>query len=139
MEMLTSTQRDFLNGVDFAVVATIRDDGLPHQTVMWYALQLDDTILLNTPFESLKHRHLRNNPQISVCIEDGYRYITLRGKFEINEDTQQSRQDYLALGKRYRDTFHPILDTDSSNRPAILDRDRVTLKLTIEYINSNGF
>lgn len=139
MAELTQAMREFLDKTHFAVVATIRSDGVPHQTVMWYALQSDDTLLLNTPFDSLKHRQLRDDPRISVCIEDGYRYVTLRGTAALDENPEQARQDYMRLGQRYRETFFAPPPGAGSDRPAILDRERVTLRLNIEYITANGF
>lgn len=141
MKRLTKETRDFLNGVHFAVVATLRPDGLPHQTVMWYALQEDGTLLLNTPFDSVKHRHLKRDPRLSVCVEDGYRYVTLRGAVEINEDPEQAGNEYMLLGQRYQDTFaftqRPA--QGGGQRPAILGRPRVSLYLTVDSVTGNGF
>ncbi len=105
MDRLTREMRAYLAEVRFAVVATRRAAGLPHQTVMWYRLESDDRMLLNTPFDSLKHRHLKRDPRLSVCVADGYRYVTVRGSVVINEDPDQAGDEYRALGQRYRDTF----------------------------------
>lgn len=136
---MTAEMREFLNETHFAVVATVRADGLPHQTVMWYALQDDGSLLLNTPFGSLKHRHLQRDPRLSVCVEDGYRYITLSGTVTMNEDARQAGQDYAMLGQRYRGTFPGRPPAGRQERPTILNRERVTLRLTVESIVSNGF
>ena len=139
MSKLTEEMRDFLEAVHFAVVATLRADGLPHQTVMWYALEEDGTVLLNTPFDSLKHRHLKRDPRLSVCVEDGYRYVTLRGKVEINEDPEQAGTDYRSLGRRYRDSFPARPPQGEGEGPAILSRERVSLYLTVDSVIANGF
>lgn len=139
MPTLTPDMKTFLNEVHFAVVATIRSDGRPHQTVMWYHLQDDDTILLNTPFDSLKHRHLKRDPRLSICVEDKYRYLTLQGTVTINETPEQAGADYGRLGQRYAGTFAARPTTTPQSRPAILDRPRVTFILTIDSIVSNRF
>jgi PPOX class probable F420-dependent enzyme len=131
--------RAFLSEVHFAVAATIRADGRPHQTVMWYALQDDGTILLNTPFDSLKHRHLKRDPRLSICVEDKYRYLTLQGTAVLNEDPEEAGQDYARLGRRYSQTFGERPSAAPQSRPAILDRPRVSLIMTIESIVSNRF
>ena len=136
---MSRQMREFLEGVHFAVVATLRSDGLPHQTVMWYELENEDTILLNTPSGSLKHRQLSRDPRLSVCVEDGYRYVTARGTVMIDEDAERAGQDYARLGHRYRSTFRTWRPAGGDDRPAILERDRVTLRLKIESIVSNGF
>ena len=51
--------------------------GLPHQMVMWYALDSDDELILSTPRGSLKHRHLLRDSRLSVCVEDGFRYVSV--------------------------------------------------------------
>lgn len=141
MTQLTPAMRDFLSEVHFAVVATLRADGLPHQTVMWYALQEDGTLLLNTPYDSLKHRHLKRDPRLSVCVEDGYRYVTLRGTVTLNEDPEAAGREYGMLGRRYRETFaaRPLPRDDGGERPAILDRPRVSLRLTVDSVVASGF
>jgi PPOX class probable F420-dependent enzyme len=139
MSELTPEMGEFLNGVHFAVVATIHSDGFPHQTVMWYTLEEDGTLLLNTPFNSLKHRHVKHDNRISVCVEDGYRYLTLQGTVTINEDPQEAGEDYARLGQRYMGTFAARPSSGSSDRPAILDRPRVTLRMAVESVVSNRF
>lgn len=138
MTQLTPAMREFLNKPRFAVVATIRPDGLPHQTVMWFALQDDGTVLLNTPFDSLKHRHLKRDSHISVCVEDGYRYLTMLGKVTINEDAGEAGADYAMLNRRYQETLPAFRRGDDAERPAYLDRARVSMRLEIESIVSNG-
>ncbi len=139
MPEMSPDVRAFLDAVHFAVVATIRPDGLPHQTVMWYQLLDENTVLLNTPADSLKHRHLKANPRVSICIEQGYRYVTLLGTVELNEAPEQAGQDYAQLGQRYRDTFTARPIATGSERPAILNRPRVTLRVTIDAVRVSGF
>ena len=139
MTELTKEIRDFLEEVHFAVVATIRKDGLPHQTVMWYALQADGTVLLNTPFDSLKHRHLKRDPRISGCVEDRYRYVTLRGTVVVEEGPERAGEEYRMLGQRYRDTFPTRPAPANGERPAILSRERVSLRVKVDTVVANGF
>ena len=65
---LTEKQRAFLEAPRFAVAATISTDGLPHQTVVWYALDGNDELVVSTPRGSLKHRHLLRDPRLSLCV-----------------------------------------------------------------------
>lgn len=139
---------EFLDGVHFAVVATIGADGLPHQTVMWYERQGND-LVLSTPRGSLKDKHLRRDPRISVCIEQGYRYLTLVGQVTMINDPEQAAADYARLGARYRDTFGAFLSTmprqDQGQAPSDQDQsrrnrifqDRISLRLTIERLYGN--
>lgn len=157
---LTSSQRSFLSGVHFAVVSTIASDGMPHQTVMWYMLD-GDKLLLSTPRNSLKHKHLLRDNRISVCVEKGYSYVTMAGRVTLNEEPGSARADYDRLGKRYRRTFNPLMilgfllrtlvtnvkrkltgnmspRADTLRMQNLLRRDRVTLHVQIEKVHSNS-
>ncbi len=156
---LTPSQRSFLSKVHFAVVSTIASDGMPHQTVMWYMLD-GDQLLLSTPFDSLKHKHLKRDNRISVCVEKGYAYVTLTGKVSLNEESVSARKDYDILGKRYRGTFNPFMilgfmfrgaitsikrklngeapQKDTNRMQDMLTRERVTLHMQIEKVHSNS-
>ena len=74
----------------FAVMATINRSGLPQLTVMWYALLADeDVVVLNATRRLLKERNLWRDPRMSLCIEDGRRYVTLEGRAELVDDRAQ--------------------------------------------------
>ncbi|HEY8600459.1 MAG TPA: PPOX class F420-dependent oxidoreductase [Thermomicrobiales bacterium] len=98
---LTPEVRAFLEERRFAVVASIRADGLPHQTVMWYALR-GDTILLNEGAARVRSKHLHRDPRLSLCVEDGDRYVTLSGPCELQSaDQEAALADIVALASRY--------------------------------------
>jgi len=133
---LTAEIRAFLNEPHFAVVATIAANGLPHQTVMWYLVDGDD-LILNTPEDSVKHKHLLRDPRLSVCIEDGFRYVTLSGSVQLANDPDRAL--YKQLGARYQSVFSQRSASPPSGRTAaLLTRDRITLRLKIDRILSNG-
>lgn len=160
MIQITNAQQNFLSKVHFAVVSTIASDGMPHQTVMWYMLD-GNQLLLSTPRDSLKHKHLKRDNRISICVEKGYMYVTITGKVTLNEESIQAKKDYDILGKRYRGTFNPFMilgfmlrgllkniqrkiNKDTSPQPDtnrmqdLLTRERVTLQVEIEKIHSNS-
>lgn len=136
--VLTDQQREFLSEVHFAVVATIASDGMPHQTVMWYELD-GDGVLLNTPYDSLKHRHLKRDPRISVCVEKAYTYVTLKGTARLDEDPVRARADYQRLGRRYHGTLEatPPPPRSGSATSDLLSRERVTIHVRIDKVVSN--
>ncbi len=96
----TEEQRAFLEAPRFAVAATISTDGMPHQTVMWHALDGDEELVLSTPRGGLKH--LLRDPRLSVCVEDGFRYVTVSGRVRIEEEPKAARELYGRIGARYR-------------------------------------
>jgi len=137
---LTDRQREFLGEVHFAVVSTLAADGMPHQTVMWYMLD-GDQLLLSTPRNSLKHKHLKRDPRISVCVEKAYTYLTLTGTVTLDENPSTARADYQRLGQRYRNTFNfsSLPPRDGGGPvPDLLSRERVTLHMTIDKVQRSG-
>ena len=72
----------------FPVMATIGKSGMPSLSVIWFDLdpQRDDVVLLNTLAGRVKDRHLRRDPRISLCFEDGTDYVTIEGRAELSDD-----------------------------------------------------
>lgn len=98
---LSEKARAFLREKRFAVLATINKDGTPQLTTMWYLLENDGTILMNTRAGRLKERNMRRDPRISLCFEDGYNYLTIKGRVEMIDDPQISQRDIYRLSARY--------------------------------------
>jgi len=59
-------------------MATIGPAGQPHLVAMWYAL-VDGQIWFETKAKSQKVQNLKRDDRITVSIEDGLTYDTLRG------------------------------------------------------------
>jgi len=89
----------------FPVMATIGADGMPSQSVIWFDLDpdRDDTIILNTLRGRLKDRHLRRDPRVSLCFEDGNDYVTIQGRAELLDDPDLGNAEIAALSRRYGD------------------------------------
>ncbi len=131
---LTPEVRAFLEERRFAVVASIRADGLPHQTVMWYALR-GDTILLNEGTARVRSGHLHRDPRLSLCVEDGERYATLSGPCEIQSDDQAAALDNIvALAVRYVGE-----EQEQALRAVFAKERRETIVSRIAAIDVRGF
>src|SRR2546421_483383 len=90
---LSEKAHAYLQEKRFAVLATLNEDGTPQLTTMWYLLEDDGTILMNTKVGRAKERNMRRDPRISVCVEDGYIAVTLlslRSGFSPNCSCRQS-------------------------------------------------
>ena len=61
-----------------ATMATVGPSGMPHLVAMWFAV-IDGAIWFETKAKSQKATNLRRDPRLSVMIEDGQTYDTLRG------------------------------------------------------------
>lgn len=61
-----------------ATMATLGPTGTPHLVAMWYAV-IDGQIWFETKSRSQKAVNLRRDNRITVLVEDGHTYDTLRG------------------------------------------------------------
>lgn len=129
---LSAAERAFVSAPRFAVLATIGSDGMPQQTVMWYDLR-GDQIMMNTTATRVKNANVRRDPRVSICIEDGYTFVTLRGRVsEIIEDSEIAVDDIISLALRY----HPGTSPEDHTQYAQMDRQ--TLLIDIEKVISHG-
>ncbi len=98
---ISDAARRFLEEKRFAVLATIARDGMPHQTTMWYELR-GDTIVMNTADGRVKVNQLRNDARASVCIADGYQYVTISGVVSLDDAPLTAQNDARAMAIRYQ-------------------------------------
>ena len=106
----------------FPVLATIAPDGRPSLSVMWYLLQADGTVLMNTRRGRAKELHLRRDPRASLCFPDDYDYLTLEGRVVFRDDP-----DLFDI-ERLRDAYDD--DYDFSRQRG----ERVSLVMTVERV-----
>ena len=97
---LSERARAYLNELRFAVLGTINRDGTPQLTTMWYLLE-GDIIVMNTKVGRAKERNMRRDPRISMCIEDGYDFLTINGTVEMIDDPEIAQNDIYRLSRRY--------------------------------------
>lgn len=96
---LTEEQRAFLDRPLHAIVATLRRDGTAAQSVVWF-LRDGDELWISTAPESVKVRHLRRDPRVSLLVlgEDGA-YLAIEGVATIVEDI--GTPERMDLMRRY--------------------------------------
>ena len=95
MTKLTEAQARFVQDPNYAVVAVLRDDGSPHQTVIWIDWD-GEHVLLNLNQERAKLRYLRNDPHVSLLVlhrEDPYRWLGIDG--EVAEITTEGAYEHI--------------------------------------------
>jgi len=126
---LSDKARAFLQEPRFAVLGTLNKDGSPQLTTMWYLLE-GDTIMMNTKAGRLKERNMRRDPRISICVPDGYSYVTISGTVEMIDDPEISQRDIHRLAVRY--------DGEESAKRQMEEKfskeTRVTLHLKCEHV-----
>ena len=126
---LSERARAFLNDHRFAVLATYNEDNTIQQTVMWYLLE-GDTIMMNTKKGRKKDKNIRHDPRISVCIPDGYIYVTLTGSAELIDDQEIAQRDIYRLSA----LNHGEKGAQEQMQSQFSKEQRVTIRLHIEHI-----
>ena len=126
---LQENVRAFLKEPLFGVLATTKRDTTPQQSVVWYDLDGDD-ILMNTAVGRAKNSNLRRDSRASLCVADGYHYVTLEGTVELDDDQATAQADIRRLAVRYH-------GEEQGNRQANTlygKQQRVTIRLKVENV-----
>lgn len=133
MTSLSSAVRSFLEAPRFGVLATINPDGMPQQSVVWYELQHDE-ILFNTRRGRKKDRNLVRESRCSLCVEDGYRYVTVSGPCTLSNDQSVTQPDIERLATRY----HGPEKAAEQMRDQFSREERVSVRMRIEHVIQEG-
>ncbi len=94
IQLTEEEQHELLEEARVVHTATIGPEGQPHLVPMWYALE-DDAIVYTTYGKSQKVKNLDRDPRITLLVEAGESYNTLRG---------MSMEGIAELGTEPRDT-----------------------------------
>src|SRR6266568_7501326 len=127
---LSEKAQAYLQELRFAVMATINQDGTPQLTTMWYLLEEDGTIMMNTKVGRAKERNIRRDPRISICIEDDYNFLTINGTVQLIDDPEIAQHDIYRLSARY----HGEEKARRQMREQFSKEKRVSLLLTPERV-----
>ncbi|BBY18552.1 pyridoxamine 5'-phosphate oxidase family protein [Mycolicibacterium litorale] len=119
---------EFIDRSRTATLATVLPSGRPHLVAMWYGV-LDGEIWFETKAKSQKAVNLRRDPTLTVMIEDGLTYNTLRGvSIDGHAEIVDSDPDLLlrvgiSVWERYTgpysDGMKPFVDQMMHNRIAV--------------------
>ena len=131
--MIPDAVRAFLDERRFATLATIDPDGAPHLTVMWFLLRGDE-VLFNTAAGRRKQGNLARDTRVALCVEDGYRYVTVSGRVRAIDDQPTAHADIRALTARYQAPG----DLDRFYDRNFRDDERISYLLTIERLRHGG-
>ncbi|CAN5405967.1 hypothetical protein BH20CHL6_BH20CHL6_18800 [soil metagenome] len=117
----------------FATIATLSEDGSPHQAVVWY-VTTDDGVVINSLEGRAWPTNLRRDPRLSFVVEDGYEYVALRGKVELIADQDRAQADIAAMCRRHHTPEHAEDMIERLFRP----QQRVSFVLRPESVSTHG-
>lgn len=102
--MIDTEWREFLlQGTRTAKLATVRPDGRPHVTPVWFVLDGDD-IVFNTSRDGVKGSNIIRQPRVAVCVDDErppYSFVLIEGEATVTEDLDAMRTWATRIGGRY--------------------------------------
>ena len=117
------------DGLRFASLATINADGSPHQTVVWYMIE-GDTVVLNGAAERVWVTNLRRDPRLSLAVEDGYRWMSVRGTVERVDLGAIGQADAAISARHYHADEPEVAETLIHGRFELQERVSFRLSLT---------
>jgi PPOX class probable F420-dependent enzyme len=103
---------DLLERALFCHLATVRPDGAPQSSVMWFVWDGERVRITHTKTRQ-KFRNLQHEPRVALSIADpdnSYRALEVRAVVESVEDDPEGKF-YRSLQERYSNVY-PIKDAD---------------------------
>ena len=89
----------------FVTLATLDPDGAPRQAVIWYRMDLDGRITINSADGRRWPANLRRDPRCSLVVADpadAYSFVALIGRVtEVIDDQGVAQADIAGLARRY--------------------------------------
>jgi len=127
--------RVFLQQPLFAALATIDPDGAPRQAVIWYRLEDDGRILVNSRIGRRWPANLQGDGRVSLAVlaSDGYAWLGLTGHVtEVDDDSERALADIVALAWRYHPDGPGEADLDS-----YAAYPRITFRIAIDGVHDH--
>ena len=131
---LSEAVRAFLEQPLYPSLATVGADGEPHQAVIWYRLEPDDRILVNSRSPRRWPDELKRDGRASLAVtdlEDPFRWVGLQVVVEtVIDDVAQAREDIVALAERYE-------EDDEESVAKFRTQERVSFRLRIVAVHDH--
>ena len=132
---LTDRVRAFLEQPLFASIATTDTNGAPRQAVIWYRLEADGRILVNSRVSRFWPANLQRDGRVSLAVigADGYSWVGLTGRVdEVDDDPARALADIEALAWRY----HPD-GADPEDLASYRAYPRITFRIAVERVHDH--
>jgi PPOX class probable F420-dependent enzyme len=133
--LLDDRLRAFLDQTLFCALATVDPDGAPRQAVIWYRLEDDGRILLNSRVGRRWPANLQRDGRVALAITgpDGYAWLGLTGRVvDIDADHDRALADIVALAWRYHPDGPATAELDS-----FAAHPRITFRIAIDGVHDH--
>ena len=136
IEMSDGEVQDFLEQSRTATMATIGPDGMPHLVAMWFGL-IDGEVWFETKAKSQKVVNLRRDNRMTVMVEDGLTYDTLRGvALEGTADVVEDPDALWALGVNVWERYNGPYSDEVKPFVEVMLNKRVAVRLNVSRVRS---
>jgi PPOX class probable F420-dependent enzyme len=84
-------------------IATVRKDGAPHITPIWFVFDGDD-LIFTTGEHSAKAKHIRRDPRVTLCVDEEqphYSYVIVEGTATLSDDLNAMLPWATRIAARY--------------------------------------
>src|SRR5829696_8163025 len=102
---LSDRVRQFLQSRLYPVLGTSGEDGEPHQAVIWYRIDPDDRILVNSRGPRRWPEELRRFGRASLAftdLDEPFNWVGVQAVVEeVIDDVDRAREDIVQLAVRY--------------------------------------
>jgi PPOX class probable F420-dependent enzyme len=127
--------RAYLERPLFAAVATLDPDGAPRQAFVWYRLEADDRILVNSRAGRRWPANLERDGRVAIAItspDGGEEWVGVTGHVvDIDADLERARDDIVALAHHYRS------DPTEASIAEFRSQRRISFRIAIDSIHNH--
>ncbi|MFD7136089.1 PPOX class F420-dependent oxidoreductase [Streptomyces sp. NPDC059894] len=91
------------HGTRTGKLSTVRADGRPHVTPVWFLLDGDE-VVFTTGANTVKGRNLARDGRVALCVDDDrppFDYVVVQGVADISEDLDEVRDWATRIAARY--------------------------------------
>lgn len=131
---LSERVRAFLAQPLYPTLATVGADGEPHQAVIWYRLDPDDRILVNSRAGRRWPNELKQDGRASLAVTDladPFSWVGLQAVVEtVIDDVPSAQDDIVALAVRYD-------EDDDESVAKFRSQDRISFRLRITAVHDH--
>jgi PPOX class probable F420-dependent enzyme len=136
IEMTEDEIREFVESQRTANLATVGPSGQPHLVAMWFAV-IDGVLWFETKAKAQKAVNLRRDPRVTVLIEDGLTYDTLRGvSFEGTAEILDDPDALWRVGVSVWERYHGPYTEDLRPFVEVMLHKRVAVRFDVSRTRS---
>lgn len=131
---LSDRVREFLGQPLYPTLATAGSDGTPHQAVIWFRLEPDDRILVNSRSPRRWPAELRAAGRASLAVTDpadAMRWVGLQVVLEeVIDNVAVAREDIVSLAVRYD-------EDEEESAASFRTQERISFRLRITAVHDH--